>query len=145
LSTESRPIKVAATAPNDNIRADKIAIETAKTKVTAVVMVMSFFCKKKCNLQNAKSKDKRHSCQKPKSADFLEENSCRPRNLSQKMRKAWFPKKLAYKLKKLELNSTNIKLKSKKTRSDCTKKSYPSISSGPKVKNKTIRVRLTQG
>jgi hypothetical protein len=37
---------------------------------------------------------------------------------------------------KLELNSTYLKLRSKKTRSDCTKKLDPSISSGLKVKNK---------
>ncbi len=49
-STEPHPIKVAATAPSDNTRADEIAIETAKAgKVTAVVAVMSMFCIKRCN------------------------------------------------------------------------------------------------
>ncbi len=44
LSTESHPIKVANTAPSNNMRADEIMIETAKTgKVTAVVVVMSIF------------------------------------------------------------------------------------------------------
>jgi hypothetical protein len=48
LSTEPRPIKVANTAPSETTRANEIAIETAKNgKVTAVVMVMSIFCKKK--------------------------------------------------------------------------------------------------
>jgi hypothetical protein len=42
LSTESGPIKVADTVPSNNMGADEIAIETAKTgKVTAVVAVMS--------------------------------------------------------------------------------------------------------
>jgi hypothetical protein len=48
-------------------------------------------------------------------------------------------------MKKLELNSTNLVLKSKKTCSDCAKKRDPSISSGPKVKNKRIRVLLDSG
>ncbi len=55
------------------------------------------------------------------------------------------PKKLASKLKKLELNSTDLKLKSKRTRSDCARKPDLSISSGLKVKNKTIRVLLDSG
>ncbi len=47
MSTESHPIKVAPTAPSDNMRADEIAIKTAKTgKVTEVVAVMSMFIKK---------------------------------------------------------------------------------------------------
>jgi hypothetical protein len=64
---------------------------------------------------------------------------------SQKTRKSRLPKKVAPKSKKLELNSTYLKLKSKKTRSDCTKKPDPSVSSGLKVKNKTIRVLLDSG
>jgi hypothetical protein len=55
------------------------------------------------------------------------------------------PKKLVSKSKKLELNCTNLKLNSKKTCSDCAKTSDPSISSGLKVKNKTIRVLLDSG
>jgi hypothetical protein len=47
MYTEPRPIKVAATAPSDNSRADEIAIETTKTsRVTAVAAVMSIYCKK---------------------------------------------------------------------------------------------------
>jgi hypothetical protein len=48
-STKPRLIKVANTAPSETTRADKIAIETTKTgKVTAVVVVMSIFSKKRC-------------------------------------------------------------------------------------------------
>ncbi len=44
MSTEAHPIKVINTAPSKSMRADKIAIETAKIgKVTAVVAVMSIF------------------------------------------------------------------------------------------------------
>jgi hypothetical protein len=61
------------------------------------------------------------------------------------MRKGQIPKKLASKSKKLELNHTNLELNSKKTHSGCTKMPDPSISSGLKVKNKTIRVLLDYG
>ncbi len=67
------------------------------------------------------------------------------RSPSQKSRKGWIPKKLASKLKKLELNCTNLKLNSKKTRSDCAKTPDPSVSSGLYVKNKTIMVLLDSG
>jgi hypothetical protein len=146
LSTVPHLIKVTATAPSDNTRANEIAIKTAKTsKVTAVVAVMRFFCKKRCNLRDAISGDKKLSCQKAESTDVLEENSHGSRNLSLKTRKGWSPKKLASKSKKLELNCTNLKLNSKKTHSDCAKKPDPSVSSGLKVKNKTIRVLLDSG
>ncbi len=69
-------------------------------------------------------------------ANFQEENSHRPRNLSQKLRKGQKPKKLASKSKKLELNCTNLELNSKKTLSDCAKMPDPSVSSELKVKNK---------
>ena len=61
------------------------------------------------------------------------------------MRKGRIPKKLAPKLKKLELNCTNLMLNSKKTRSDCTVVPDPGVSSGLYVKNKTIRVLLDSG
>jgi hypothetical protein len=49
-STEPRPSKVATTVPSDNLRADEITIEMAKSgKVTAVVVVLSIYCKKRCN------------------------------------------------------------------------------------------------
>jgi hypothetical protein len=122
LSTEPRLIKVTATAP-DNMRADEIAIGTAKTgKVTAVVTVMSTFCKKGCNTRNNNSQDMKLSCQKAESANFPEGNSRGLRSLSKKTRKGWLTKKLASKSKKVVLNSTNLKLKSKKTHSDCAKK-----------------------
>jgi hypothetical protein len=106
LSTEPRPIKFAATTPSDATRANEIAIKTTKTgKVTAVVAVMSIFSKKRCNSRNAKSRNEKPSCQKAERDDFLEENSRGLRNLSQKTRKGRLPKKLASKLKKLELNS----------------------------------------
>jgi hypothetical protein len=54
-------------------------------------------------------------------------------------------KKLAPKLKKLELNCTNLMLNSKNTRSDCAKMPDPSISSGLYVKNKSISVLLDSG
>jgi hypothetical protein len=64
LSTEPRPIKVVNTAPSENIRANEIAIETAKTgEVTAAVTVMSNLCKK-CNSGSAYSGDKKLSLQK---------------------------------------------------------------------------------
>ncbi len=96
-------------------------------------------------MQNTNSKDKKLSRQKAESANFLGGNSCGSRNLSLKTRKGRLPKKLASKSKKLELNSTNLKLKSKKTCSDCAKKPDPSVSYGLLVKNKTIRVLLDSG
>jgi hypothetical protein len=70
------------------MRANEIAIETAKTgNVTTVVVVMSTFCKKKCKSRSANPKNKKPSCQKAESTDFLEENSGGSRNLSHKTRK----------------------------------------------------------
>ncbi len=114
-------------------------------KVTAVVAVMSIFCKKKSNLQSTNYRNEKPSCQKAESANFPEENSCGPRSLSLKTRKGRLPNKLAPKLKKLELNSTNLWLKSKKLHLDRAKKPNQSISYGLKVKNKTIRVLLDSG
>ncbi len=62
-----------------------------------------------------------------------------------KKRKGQIPKELASKLKKLELNRTNLELNSKKTRLDCAKTPDPSVSSGLKVKNETIMVLLDSG
>jgi hypothetical protein len=125
------------------MRADEIAIGTAKTgKVSAVVMVISIFSKKRSNSRSAISGKEKPFHQKMGIANFPEENSRGPRNLSQKTRKGQLLKKLASELKKLELNCTNLELKSKKTCSDCSKKHDPSVSSGLKVKNKTIRVLL---
>ncbi len=95
--------------------------------------------------RSAKRRNEKPSCQKAESANFPEENSRGPRNLSQETRKDWIPKKLASKLKRLELNCTNLELNSKKIRLDCAKTPDPSVSSGLKVKNKTIRVLLDSG
>jgi hypothetical protein len=123
LSTEPSPIKVANTAPSKTMRADEIAIETAKTgKVTAVVAVMSMFSKKYCNSWSAKSGNEKPSCQKIESTNFPEEISRGPRKFSLKKRKGHIPNKLVSKSKKLELNHTNLELKRKKTCSDCAKK-----------------------
>ncbi len=146
FSTEHHQIKVTSTAPSDNMRANVIPIETAKTgKVTAVVVVMSIFCKKRCSLQRANPGNKKPSHQKTESTNFSEEKYRKLRNLSQKTRKGRLPKKFAPKLKKIELNSTNLRLKTKKTCCDCAKKHDPSIDYGLKVKNKTIRVLLDSG
>jgi hypothetical protein len=110
-----------------------------------MVTVMSIFSEKRCRLWSADCGNEKPSCQKAESADFLEENSHGPRSLSQKMRKGPIQKKLASKSKKSELNCTNLELNSKNTCSDCTKTPDPSISSGLKVKNKTIRVLLDSG
>ncbi len=106
---------------------------------------MSIFSKIWCKLRSANLENEKPSCQKAESADFLEVTSCGSRNLSQKPRKGWIPKKLASKSKKLELNCTDLKLNSKKICSDCAKMHYPNVSSGLKVKNKTIRVLLDSG
>jgi hypothetical protein len=98
--------------------------------VTAVAAVMSIFKKKRCKLQSASLRNVRPSCQKAERANFLEENTRGSRSLSQKSRKGRIPKKLAPKLKKLELNCTNLMLNSKNARSDCAKMPDPSISSG---------------
>jgi hypothetical protein len=128
------------------MKADEIAKETAETgKVTAVVAVMSIFKKKKCKLRSASLENEKPSRQKAERANFLQENTHRLQNLSQKSRKGWIPKKLVPKLKKLELNSTNLMLNSKNTRSDCAIEPDLGKSSGLYVKNKTIRVLLDSG
>jgi hypothetical protein len=94
LSTEPHLIKVVNRAPSETMRVIEIAIKTAKTgKVTAVVAVMSIFNEKRCKLRSANCRNEKPSCQKVERADFLEENSRGPRNLSQKLRKGWIPKK----------------------------------------------------
>ncbi len=146
MSTEPRPIKVANTAPGETMKANEITIKTAKTgKGTVVVATMSIFSEKRCKLWSANCGNKKPPCQKAESADFAEENSRGPRNLSQKSRKGQIPTKLASKLKKLELKCTTLELKSKQTCSDHAKTPDPSVSSGLKVKNNTIRVLLDSG
>ncbi len=146
LSHKPCSIKVVNTAPSETTKADEIATKTAKTgKVTAVVAVMSIFSKKRCKFWSANCGNEKPSCQKGESADIPEGNTRRLRGISQKSRKGRIPKKLAPKSKKLELNFTNLKLNSKKRRSDCTKTPDPRISSELHVKNKTIRVLLDSG
>jgi hypothetical protein len=112
ISTDSRLIKVVNTAPRKTMKADDIANETAKTgKVTVDVSVMGFYCRKKCNSWSANPGNNKPSYHKAESGEFLEGNSYKPRDLSQKMRKGQILNKLAPKSKKLELNSTNLKLK----------------------------------
>jgi hypothetical protein len=146
LSHKPRPIKVANTALSETMKADEITIKTAKTgKVTAVVMVMSVFSIKRCELRSANLGNKKTSRQKVERADFPEKNTRGSRSPFQKSIKGRIPKKLASKSKKLELNRTNLKLNSKKTRSDCAKTPDPWVSSGLYVKNKTIRVLIDSG
>ncbi len=143
MSHKPRPIKVVDTALSIATKADEIAKETAETgKVTAVVAVMSIFKRKRCKLRSAGLGNERPSCQKSERANFLQENTRGSRNLSQKPRKGWIPKKLVSNLKKLELNSTNLMLNSKNTRPDHIVVPHPGVGSGPYVKNKTIRVLL---
>ncbi len=146
LSHKPRLIKVVNTALSAATKADEIAKETAETgKVTAVVVVMSIFKKKKCKLQSASLGNERPSRQKAERANFLQENTRGSQNLSQKSRIGRIPKKLAPKLKKLELNCTNLMLNSKNTCSDCAVEPDLGNSSGLYVKNKTIRVLLDSG
>jgi hypothetical protein len=146
LSHKPRPIKVVDTAPSETMEADEIASETAKTgKVTAVVVVMSMFKRKRYKLQSANLKNERPSCQKAERADFLEEITRRSRSPSQKLRKGQIPKKLAPKLKELELICTNLMLNSKNTSSDCAKTPDPSFSSGLYVKIRQLGSYLTLG
>jgi hypothetical protein len=132
-------IKVVNTALSIATKADEIAKESAETrKVTAIVAVMSIFKRKKCKLRSASLGNERPSCQKAERANFLQENTRGSQNLSQKSKKGRIPKKLAPKSKKLELNSTNLMLNSKNTRSDCAVEPDLGNSSGLYVKNKTI-------
>ncbi len=104
-SHKPRLIKVINTALSETTKADEIGIKTPKTgKVTAVVAVMSIFSRKRCKLRSTNLGNERPSCQKAERAKIPEENTRGPRNLSQKSRKGQIPKKLASKLKKLELN-----------------------------------------
>jgi hypothetical protein len=109
-----RPIKDIHTAFSGTAKADEIASETTKTgKVTGVLAVMSISKKERCELLSANLENERTSCQKAERANFPEKNNCGSRSLSQKLRKSWIEKKLASKLKKLELICTNLMLNSK--------------------------------
>jgi hypothetical protein len=101
LSHTPHPIKVVNTAPSETTRANKIAIKNAETsKVTASAAVMSIFSEKTFQFQSANRRNEKPSGQKAERANFPEENTRRPRNLSQKLRKGRLLTKLASKLKK---------------------------------------------
>jgi hypothetical protein len=125
------------------MRADKFATKTGK--VTAVVTVMSIYWRKICMLWSANPWNKKPSCHKAASANFLEKNPLEQRNLSQKWRKGQISKKSVSELEKLGLNGTSLKLKHAKSRLICTTKSDSNLSYGQKVKNKTITVLLDSG
>jgi hypothetical protein len=145
LSHKPRLNKVNNTALSKAMKADKIVKETTKTgKVAAVVAVMSIK-KKRCKLQSTSLGNERPSCQKGERTIFLQENTHGSGNLSQKSRKGRILKKVASKLKKLELNHTNLILNSKNTRSDHAVVPDPGVGSGLYVKNMTIRVLLDSG
>jgi hypothetical protein len=130
LSHKPHPIKVVDKALSQTMKADEIAIKTAKSgTVTALVAVMNIFGNKGCKLRSANLRNEKPSCQKAERA-FPEGKTRGSRSLSQKSRKGQILKKLASKSKKLELKCTSLKLYSKKTRSDCTKMPDPSFSSG---------------
>ncbi len=131
MSHKPHPSKVLNRALSETTKADQIAIKTANSgNVTAVVAVMSIFSRKRCKLRSANLGNERPSCQKAERANIPEENTRGSRSFPQKSRKGQIPMKLASKSKKIELNSTNLKLNSKKTRSDCPKMPDPSVSSG---------------
>ncbi len=106
---------------------------------------MSIFSRKRYKMQSVNLGNKKPSCQKAERANFPEENTRGSRSPCHKLRKGRIPKKVASKLKKLELNCTNLKLNSKKTCSYRAKMPDASVSSGLYVKNKTIRVLLDSG
>ncbi len=117
------------------MKADEIAIKTAKTgKVTAVVVVKCIFSRKRCKLRSVNLGNERPFCQKVERANIPEENTCGSRSFSQKSRKVQISKILVSKLKQLELNCTNLMLNSKKTCSDHAKTPDPSVSSVLNVK-----------
>jgi hypothetical protein len=65
-------MKVVYTAPSNNMRADKVATETAKTgKVTAVVAVMSIFCRMRCKLRSTNPENEKPSCHKREKCQFI--------------------------------------------------------------------------
>jgi hypothetical protein len=77
LYHKPHPIRVANTAVSETLKADEIAIKTAKTgKATAVVTIKSIFSKKRCKLRGANLGNEKPSCQKVERADFPEENTC---------------------------------------------------------------------
>jgi hypothetical protein len=136
MSTDSHPINVVNTAPII------IANETAKTgKGTAVVAVISIFVERSA-CHGGLILEMRSLLAKGLKVPIFH----KLRDISQIMKKGQILKKLAPKLKKIELNSTNSKLYYKKIAPKfSTRKPDLSIRYGLKVKNKTIRVLLDSG
>ncbi len=90
-SHKPRPIKVIDTALSETMKTDEIASETAKTgKVTAVVVVMSIFSKKRCKLWSANLENEKPLHQKAESANFLEENTADQEALIKNQEKAGY-------------------------------------------------------
>jgi hypothetical protein len=77
MFTEVHPTKVIDSTPSKHMRADEIAIETAKPgKMTVMVAVMSIFCRKKCKSRSANPGNKKPSCKKAESLIFGVKQSC---------------------------------------------------------------------
>jgi hypothetical protein len=139
-------IKVANTASSETTRANEILVKTAKTsKVTVVVVLMSIFSEKEASCGALITEMRSLFSKRRKVQFFRREIPTYQETLLRNQEKAGYPLKLAPKLKKLELNCTNLELNSKKTHSDCAKTPDPSISSGQKVKNKVISILLDSG
>jgi hypothetical protein len=139
-------IKVANTASSETTRANEIAVKTTKTsKVTAVVVIMSIFSEKDASCGALIAEMRSFLPKRRKVPFFQREIPTYQETLLRNQEKAGYPLKVVPKLKKLELNCTNLELNSKKTHSDCAKTPDPIVSSGQKVKNKVISVLLDSG
>ncbi len=96
---------------NENIKLSQIDMNDAYYTVPIkedIVYMQNIFN------ESDKESDDKELYSAGESANYPAENPRRPRNLSWKTRKGRLPKKLVPKVKKLELNSTNLKQKSKK-------------------------------
>jgi hypothetical protein len=86
MSTEAHPIKVVNTTPSKNMRADEIAIKTAKTgKVHVVVAVMSIFIERNASRGVLILETRSFLVKNRERSDFLGGNFRKPRNLAQKL------------------------------------------------------------
>jgi hypothetical protein len=88
ISQAIKPIQVLS---SESTRANEIAIKTTKTsKVTAVVVGLSISSKQRCKLQSANLGNGKPSRHEAESANFMEENSRRSRNLLRICEKAGY-------------------------------------------------------
>ena len=125
MSSETRPIKV-TNLDSDNIRTNEIAIENSKTgKVTAVVAVIYLFRDNLCNSRSTKREPLARDRQK--SASKSEKS-----------------KRLARIHQKVALRDDLEKGRGKASQIG-TSESHDDVSTGLKVKTKTIRVLLDTG